>query len=193
LRARLEAGADAHTLQYLHRVLRRLDPEAAMRIGPRDRPKMIRAIEVCLLTGRPQTELHKSGRAPLTGYNPIKIGLQPPRAALYGRIERRVQTMLDRGWLDEVGRLIHSGVPACAKPFDFIGYSELRAHLEGTITLAAARKAISQATRHYAKRQLTWFRKEPLVHWLPGFGDDPTIAASAEKLVAQELHSSAGT
>jgi tRNA dimethylallyltransferase len=193
LRARLEARADAHSLQYLHRVLRRLDPEAAVRIGPRDRPKMIRAIEVCLLTGRPQTEIHQAGRARLEGYSPIKIGLQPPRAALYERVERRLHTMLERGWLEEVARLIHSGVPSSAKPLDFIGYSELRAHLEGTITLAAAKKAISQATRHYAKRQLTWFRKEPLVHWLPGFGDDPSIAAYAEQLVAGELQSRAAS
>src|SRR6202166_1370216 len=110
LRARLEAGADKHSLQYLHRVLRRLDPEAAVRIGSRDRPKMIRAIEVCLLTGRPLTQVHQTGRARLEGYHPIKIGLQPPRAALYDRIERRTHTMLDRGWLDEGAGLVRSGV-----------------------------------------------------------------------------------
>jgi tRNA dimethylallyltransferase len=188
LRARLEAGANARSVQYLHRVLRRLDPEAALRIGSRDRPKMIRAIEVCLLTGRPLSEIHRSGRTPLEGYHPIRIGLQPPRAALYDRIERRTQTMLDRGWLEEVAGLIRNGVPLNAKPFDFIGYSELRAHLEGTVTLAAATKAIAQATRRYAKRQLTWFRKEPLVHWFPGFGDDPAVVAAAEKLVAGNAH-----
>ena len=191
LRARLEAGADAHSLQYLHRVLRRLDPEAALRIGSRDRPKMIRAIEVCLLTGRTLSEVHRMGRAPLEGYHPIKIGLQPPRAALYGRIERRVQMMFDRGWLDEVARLLRSGVPKNSKPFDFIGYSELQAYLEGTITLEAATKAIAQATRRYAKRQLTWFRKEPLVHWLPGFGDEAAVIAAAEKLVFGQAHSTA--
>jgi len=191
LRARLEAGADARSLQYLHRVLRRLDPEAALRIGSRDRPKMIRAIEVCLLTGRPISEVHRSGRTPLEGYHPIKIGLQPPRAALYQRIERRVQTMLERGWLDEVAGLVGSGVPQDSKPFDFIGYSELQAHLEGTVTLAAATKAIAQSTRRYAKRQVTWFRKEPLVHWLPGFGDDPAIIAAAEKFVMGRGQSSA--
>jgi tRNA dimethylallyltransferase len=188
LRARLEAGADKHSLQYLHRVLRRLDPEAALRIGSRDRPKMIRAIEVCLLTGRPITEVHRAGRARLVGYTTVKIGLQPPRAALYERIEQRVHTMLDRGWLEEVAGLVRSAVPLDSKPFDFIGYRELHARLEGTITLAAATKAISQATRRYAKRQLTWFRKEPLVHWLPGFGDDPAIAAAAERLVAGHLN-----
>jgi len=191
LRARLEAGANAHSLQYLHRVLRRLDPEAALRIGSRDRPKMIRAIEVCLLTGRPLSEIHRSGRTPLEGYRPIKIGLMPPRAALYDRIERRVQTMLDQGWLDEVAGLVRSGVPQNSKPFDFIGYSELQAHLEGTVTLAAATKAIAQSTRRYAKRQLTWFRKEPLVHWLPGFGDDPVIVTAAEKFVMGQARSSA--
>lgn len=193
LRARLEALADAHSLQYLQRVLRRFDPEAAKRIGPRDRPKLIRAIEVCLLTGRSLTEVHQSGREALQGYAPIKIGLQPHRAELYDRIERRVQTMLDRGWLEEVASLVRNGVPLAAKPFDFIGYKELRAHLEGTVTLAAAKKAISQATRRYAKRQITWFRKEPLVHWLPGFGDDPAIVEAAERFVEAQLHLSAAS
>jgi tRNA dimethylallyltransferase len=142
-----------------------------------------------LLTGRPLSEIHRSGRTPLEGYRPIKIGLQPPRAALYDRIERRTRTMLERGWLDEVAGLVRNGVPQNSKPFDFIGYSELNAHLEGTVTLAAATKAIAQATRRYAKRQVTWFRKEPLVHWLPGFGDDPAIVAVAEKLVAGQSQS----
>jgi tRNA dimethylallyltransferase len=99
--------------------------------------------------------------------------------------------MLERGWLDEVVGLVRNGVPQNSKPFDFIGYSELRAHLEGTVTLAAATKAIAQATRRYAKRQVTWFHKESLVHWLPGFGDDPAIVAAAERLVAGQLKSSA--
>jgi tRNA dimethylallyltransferase len=193
LRARLEARAEARNLQYLHRILRRLDPKAAARIAARDRPKLIRAIEVCLLTGRPLTEVHQAGRMRLEGFAPLKIGLQPPRVALYDRIERRIHTMLERGWLEEVARLIRSGIAPDAKPFDFIGYSELRAHLEGTITLGAATKAISQATRRYAKRQLTWFRKEPLVHWLPGFGDDPAVASSAELLLAGHLESSAAS
>ena len=127
----------------------------------------------------------------LEGYSPIKIGLQPPRAALYDRIERRTHTMLERGWLEEVAGLSADGVPLDSKPFDFIGYREFRAHLEGTVTLAAARKAILQSTRHYAKRQLTWFRKEPLVHWLPGFGDDPAIAAEAEQFAAEFLGTAA--
>ena len=191
LRARLEAGANAHSLQYLHRILRRLDPEAAVRIGSRDRPKMIRAIEVCLLTGRRLTEVHQSGRTPLEGYHPIKIGLQPPRVALYDRIEQRTQAMLKRGWLEEVAGLVRNGVPLNSKPFEFIGYSELRAHLEGTVTVSAATKAIIQSTRRYAKRQMTWFRKEPLVHWFPGFGDDPAVMAAAAQLVAGKFRTGA--
>jgi tRNA dimethylallyltransferase len=187
LRARLQSLAESHNLQYLYRLLWRLDAAAAARIGPRDRPKLIRAIEVCLLTGRPLTEIHRASRARLEGYAPLKIGLQPPRAALYERIEQRVRAMLDRGWRDEVAGLVRSGIPASAKPWDFIGYGELRSHLEKTVTLAAAAKATSQATRRYAKRQLTWFRKEPRVHWLPGFGDDPRVAASAERLVSEHL------
>jgi tRNA dimethylallyltransferase len=95
--------------------------------------------------------------------------------------------MLGRGWLEEVAGLVGSGVLLDAKPFELIGYSELRAHLEGTVTLTAATKAISQATRRYTKRQLTLFRKEPLVHWLPGFGGGAAIAAAAECLVAGHL------
>jgi tRNA dimethylallyltransferase len=191
LRARLESRAEKHSLQYLHRVLRRLDPEAALRIGSRDRPKMIRAVEVCLLTGRPISEVHQAGRTPLEGYHPIKIGLQPPRAALYGRIERRVHAMLESGWLEEVANLVRQGVDENSKPFDFIGYAELRAHLEGTVTLSAATKAIAQATRRYAKRQMTWFRKETQVHWLSGFGDDPAIVGAAEAFVSSQLQASA--
>ena len=91
--------------EYLHRVLQRLDPEAAARIGSRDRPKLIRAIEVCLLTGRPISEVHQAGRSRLEGYAPLKIGLQPARTALYERIERRVHAMLD-------ARLARGGSPA---------------------------------------------------------------------------------
>jgi len=96
-----------------------------------------------------------------------------------------VQAMLAAGWLDEVRRLIDEGVPRETKPFQFIGYAELREHLEGRTPLAAAVESIQQATRRYAKRQLTWFRKEPGVHWLSGFGDDPAIQQDALR-VARE-------
>lgn len=182
LREKLRAKARTKGPLYLHALLARLDPEAAKRIAPRDTQKVIRAIEMRLLGRKPVGEIHRSGRKGLEGYAITKIGLRPPRAALYQRINARVEAMIASGWLDEVRRLLDVKVPREAKPFEFIGYAELREHLEGRMSLEAAVEAIQQATRRYAKRQLTWFRKEPGVHWLPGFGDDPADAAEALRL-----------
>lgn len=178
LRARLAECARRGS-QYLHRLLQRLDRAAAARIAPRDTPKVIRAIEVTLLAGKPITAVHRAGRAQLEGFEPFRIGLLPPRAELYRRIDQRVDRMLARGWLDEVKKLVARGVPATVKPFQFIGYGELRAHLQGKLALPDAIAAIQQATRRYAKRQLTWFRKEAGVHWLQSFGDDPQAQIGA--------------
>jgi tRNA dimethylallyltransferase len=178
LRARLRAKAQLHGADYLHRTLARLDPENARRISPRDTQKVIRAIEMRILAGKPVGEIHRAGRNSLEGYQVQKIGLSPPRAALYARIDARTVAMLGDGWLDEV-RKLSSSVPPDAKPFQFIGYPELLAHLAGRLTIEAAIKKIQLATRQFAKRQLTWFRKEPSVHWLPGFGDDPEVGAAA--------------
>jgi len=187
LRARLEARAAARGAEYLHKVLARLDPEAARRIAARDRQKIVRAIEICVLAGKTVTEVHRAGRDPLIGFAPIRIGLAPPRAKLYARIERRAEEMLARGWVEEVAELMRRGVSAQSKPFEFIGYRALREHLEGRGSLVEATAAIVQATRHYAKRQLTWFRREPEVAWLAGFGDDLEIADEAERLIAARL------
>ena len=178
LRERLRESAAEHRKGHLHRVLKHLDEEAANQILPNDEQKLIRAIEVCLLAQRPISEVQREGRAPLAGWRVLKIGLMPPRNALYARIHARVDSMLARGWLEEVRRLLGT-LPEHAKPFDFIGYRELRAHLRGEQTLEAARGAIAQATRRYAKRQLTWFRKELGVHWFAGFGDAPEIRKEA--------------
>ncbi len=187
LRARLDERARSGGPTYLHRLLRRLDPAAAARIAPRDLPKLIRAIEVCLLAGKPISTVHQAGLPGLQGFAPLKVGLMPNRAGLYQRIERRVEAMLERGWLEEVKDLVARGIPATAKPFQFIGYSELRAHLEGKQSLKEAVAAIQQATRRYAKRQLTWFRKEPGVHWFHGFGDDTEIAAAVLRYLEKGL------
>jgi tRNA dimethylallyltransferase len=173
LRGRLRRSARRHGPGRLHKVLARLDAQAAEKISAADEQKLIRAIEVCLLAKMPLTELHRSGRAPLQGWHALKIGLAPDREALYKRIEARTDAMLASGWLEEVRALLEGGLPENAKPFDFIGYRELRAVLQGLRTLDEARAAIQQATRRYAKRQLTWFHREPAVHWLTGFGDDP--------------------
>ena len=179
LRARLRAKAELRGSDHLHRVLARLDPEIAVRIAPRDTQKVIRALEMRILAGKPVGEIHRAGRSGLEGYDVKKIGLSPPRAALCARIDARTGAMIREGWLDEVRKLSSSGIRPDAKPFQFIGYPELLAHLAGRLTTEAAIKKIQLATRQFAKRQLTWFRKESSVHWLPGFGDDAQIAAAA--------------
>src|SRR5579863_1638034 len=173
LRERLRESRDRHPAGDLHRMLRRLDLDAANKIAPADEQKLIRAVEVCLLTKRPLTHVYSEGRAPLEGWRPIKLGLGPPREDLYEKIHARTESMLARGWLDEVSSLISSGFTDEAKPFDFIGYRELRAVARGEMQLANAKAAIRQATRRYAKRQITWFRREAHAQWLAGFGESP--------------------
>ena len=179
IRQRLRASAAQHGSGHLHRMLEHLDRAAARQIAAPDEQKLIRAIEICLLSGKPLTEVHRAGRTPLTGWRILKIGLGPPREALYERIHKRTEAMLAAGWLDEVRRLVAVDLLENAKPFQFIGYRELRAHLRDEINLATAREAIQQGTRQYAKRQITWFRREASVHWLRGFGDDAQIQAEA--------------
>lgn len=186
LRVRLRASAREYPPGHLHRILRRLDPQSAKKIAPADEQKLIRAIEVCLLARKPLSEVHRVGRKPLEGWRAVKIGLMPAREKLYERIHARTAAMLERGWIKEVEDLLSNGLKENAKPFDFIGYRELRAVLRKASSLAEAREAIEQATRRYAKRQLTWFRKEPDVHWFPGFGDEPEIAARVFKFLQSQ-------
>ena len=186
LRERLRASVDEHSPGHLHRVLKRLDPEAAQKIAPADEQKLIRAVEVCILARKPISEVHRTGRLPLEGWRVLKIGLLPPREKLNERIHSRTDVMLEHGWMREVQALLESGLSEDSKPFDFIGYRELRAVLRGQITLEEARGAIQQATRRYCKRQLTWFREEPGVHWFSGFGDDAGVQADVlERLRAE--------
>ncbi len=181
LRERLRASAKAHSAGYLHRILKHLDPEAAQKIGPADEQKLIRAIEVCLLTRKPISEVHRSGRERLEGWRVLKIGLMPPRERLHELINVRTDLMLKRGWLREVEALAKSVLNEEAKPFDFIGYRELLAVLRDEISLEQARERIQQATRRYAKRQVTWFRKETDVRWFSGFGDETDLTATVLK------------
>jgi tRNA dimethylallyltransferase len=187
LRARLRKQADRRGAVYLHKMLLRLDPPSAVRIAATDLPKMIRAIEVCLEAGRPMSELHRQPRASLEGFSPIRVGLLPPRAALYARVDKRVEAMLAAGWLEEVRGLLACGLDPAEKPFQFIGYSELRAHLRGVVELSQAVKSIQQATRRYAKRQITWFKREPGVEWFAGFGDDPDAAGAVLRFLSAQL------
>jgi len=179
LRERLRKRAARHGPEYLHRLLARLDPETATRIAPRDTQKVVRAIEIRMLAGKGVADVHRGGRTGLQGYDIRKIGLLPARAALYSRIDARVISMIEAGWLDEVRGLIADGIPANVKPFQFIGYAELRACLQGSLGQDAAIKRIQQSTRQFAKRQITWFRREKHVEWLAGFGHQPSIQSAA--------------
>jgi tRNA dimethylallyltransferase len=183
LRQRLRISVQEHTPGHLHHILERLDSEAARKIAPADEQKLIRAIEVCLLARRPISEVHRAGRKPLEDWRPAKIGLMPTREKLYERISARTASMLEQGWLREVKDLLDSGLRETAKPFDFIGYRELCAVLRNELSLQQAREAIQQATRQYAKRQLTWFRKEAGVQWFTRFGDDPELQADTLKFL----------
>jgi len=184
LRDRIRERAAQRGPEYVHRLLARMDPETAARLAPRDTQKIIRALEIRVLAGKPVGDLHRAGRSPLEGYNIVKIGLLPPRNELYDRIDSRVEAMVAAGWIEEVRQLVAAGVPLYAKPFQFIGYSEWLAHRSGHISQEDAIRQIQQATRNFAKRQLTWFRKEPNVHWLPAFGDSPAALPASLSLIA---------
>jgi tRNA dimethylallyltransferase len=188
LRERLRLSVAERSPGHLHKILKHLDVQAARKIAPADEQKLIRAIEVCLLAKKPLSQVHQTGRTPLQGWRVVKLGLRPARELLYKRIHERTDAMLEQGWLEEVRALISGGLSEDAKPFDFIGYRELRAVVRGEMPLEAASSAIQQATRRYAKRQLTWFRKEPGVCWFSGFGDAASVQTSVfEWLQAEGL------
>jgi tRNA dimethylallyltransferase len=167
----------------LHRILQRLDPAAAARIHPNDKNKTMRALEVRLIEGRPLSALFERRRAPLTGFRPIKLGLDPPRELLNARLNARACAIFERGLVDEVRHLLATGVSRGAKPFESLGYKQVLQVADGSLTLEQALESTQLETRRYAKRQITWFRKEQGVHWLAGFGDDPSVQAEALAIV----------
>ncbi len=189
LRARLRERGSRLGTAYLHRILARVDPDSAKRIGPRDEPKIIRALEVRFLAGKPISELFRQGRPRLEGFTWLKLGLLPERQALYERIEQRVEEMVAARWLEEVEGLLGRGYSLDLKPLQFIGYRELADVLQGRQTRKEALRLIKRQSRHYAKRQITWFRKEPGVHWMRHFGSSPEIQQQALEHVQQWLES----
>jgi len=156
----------------IHRLLGRFDPQAAGRIHPNDLPKMMRALEVCLLTRRPVTEIYQEGRDELRGYETLKIGLSPPREQLYERLDQRAEHMFQTGLIDEVRGILARGFAVSAKPFESHGYRQAVQFLNGELNQAQAVFYAQRNTRRYAKRQMTWFRQEPGVEWFTGFGDE---------------------
>jgi tRNA dimethylallyltransferase len=189
LRERLRQRAHERGAHYLHRVLQRMDTAAAARIHANDLPKMIRAIEVCLSTRQPMSEQWKSGRDPLSGFEILRIGLDPNRAELYRRIHERVLAMFDAGLVDETKQLLKKYGEA-AGPLNSIGYKQVVQLLKGEIGREAAVDAVQQAHRNYAKRQMTWFRREPDLTWIQGFGDQAEVTAQAVAAVQNKLQPS---
>jgi tRNA dimethylallyltransferase len=191
LRARLRRSAARYGAGWLARLLGRLDPAAAERIHANDTPKLIRAIEVSLEARRPITEAWTAGAAPLTGYRILRLGLAPERAALYQRIDARASEMFERGLVAETERLMAQYSADRRIPYprmlDALGYRQARQLLAGELSEAQAIEAAQRGHRNYAKRQLTWFRREPEVRWLAGFGDDVEIQQAAMEAVVSSL------
>ncbi|MGH9454026.1 MAG: tRNA (adenosine(37)-N6)-dimethylallyltransferase MiaA [Terriglobia bacterium] len=173
-RVRLRQIAARRSREFLHKMLGRLDPQAARRIHPRDAQKVIRAIEVCWLAGEAMSRLQSKGRRGIRGFSFIKIGLDPNRSQLYERINHRVEQMFSAGLVEETRAALsqledRDGV--LPPPFQALGYRQAVAVLRGAQPLSMAIPDTKAATRRYAKRQLTWFRKEAGVRWFRGFGD----------------------
>jgi tRNA dimethylallyltransferase len=187
LRARLAKRGEQKSSAYLHRLLRRLDAPTAQQIHPNDTPKLIRAIEVCLLARRPASELFQEGRARLEGYRVFKIGLNPPREALYEQINQRTRQMFAGGLVEEVQGILARGYPSTVPPLGSHGYRQAVDFLEGRISLNEAIYHAQTRTRQYAKRQMTWFRKEADVRWFNGFGNDPEVQRQICGLLANEM------
>jgi tRNA dimethylallyltransferase len=183
LRNRL-AAREARRSGSLHRLLTRFDREAALKIHPNDVPKVTRALEICLVTRRPVTELFRAGRDALRGYRTLKLGLLPDRDTLYARLDPRCAAMFEGGLVEEVRRILAMGYPANCKPFESHGYKQALQLINGELSPRDAVFYAQRNTRNYAKRQITWFRREPALVWLKGFGDLPEIRSAALDLVA---------
>jgi tRNA dimethylallyltransferase len=174
LREKLRARAGEKGPQYLHRILQRLDKAAAARIHANDVPKVIRAVEVCLTAKRPMSDQWEQGRNALEGFRVLRIGLDPDRKQLYDRINQRVLGMFAEGLVEETQNLLQK-YGETARPLTSIGYKQVVQLLRGELDRESALRAVQQAHRNYAKRQMTWFRREREVEWIAGFGNDAQV------------------
>jgi tRNA dimethylallyltransferase len=187
-RNRLQDITLRHSREYLHRLLQRLDPQAAARIAVRDTPKIIRALEVRLETGKPLTEhLRAEPRRPLLGYEIRTVGLDPPRSECNRRIDERVQWMFRAGFVDEVRGLLDRAIPSSAKPFGAIGYRHVLGNLGECNSWDDTIRTIQRDTRRYAKRQMTWFRKQQTVQWFGGPGNNEMIKREVHQWIQSML------
>jgi tRNA dimethylallyltransferase len=184
LRERLRQRVTERGSPYLHTVLRRLDPAAAEKIHANDAAKLIRAVEVCLSSRTRMSELWaERGRDPLQGFRILRIGLNPAREKLYERINGRAEQMFADGLVGETKELLERYRGERVTALDSLGYKQAAQLLRGELTLEQAVAAAQQGHRNYAKRQMTWFRREPDVAWLDGFGDDDAVASQASDVV----------
>jgi tRNA dimethylallyltransferase len=178
LRQRLSAMAERRGVTFLHRMLGRVDRASALRIQPRDLKRIVRALEVFFLTGRPLTAHFAETTSLIPDVDVLAIGLRLPAAVISARVTKRVDEQFERGLLDEIRGLLRRGVPETARPFGGLVYRQALEHLHGVRDEAATRALIAQENRRYARRQLIWFRKEPNLRWFDGPGDSrATIAA----------------
>ncbi|HZL57330.1 MAG TPA: tRNA (adenosine(37)-N6)-dimethylallyltransferase MiaA [Bryobacteraceae bacterium] len=182
LRARL-ARREEKRPGSIHRLLRRFDPVTAARIHPNDIPKAMRALEICLAARRPAAEVFQGGRDALEGFQVLKIGLFPDRELLYRRLEARFEKIFADGLIEETASILAMGYPETAKPFEAIGYKQALQVLKGELSLKDASFYARRDTRRYAKRQMTWFRQEPGLEILRGFGNDPDVRERAARIV----------
>ena len=186
LRARLRRSAERHGGAWLHRLLQRLDAATAERIHSNDTPKLIRAIEVCLAARSPlSTLIQNQGKNPLTGFRLLRIGLNPPRAVLYDKLNERCAAMFAAGLVEETRGLLSRYGPV--KALDSLGYRQALRVLRDSWTSDEAIEAAQQGHRNYAKRQMTWFRREPEVHWIERFGDEAEAVREAVDLIQGAL------
>ena len=186
LRDRL-AARETRRSGSLHRLLRRFDPATAAKIHANDVPKVMRALEVCLLTRRPVSELFQQGRDALRGYRVLKLGLFPERDELYRRLDARCAAMFEGGLVDEVKHILSLGFSPECKPFESHGYKQALQMIRGELSPRDALFYAQRNTRHYAKRQVTWFRRERDLQWLRGFGGDSNIRDLAIQIIAERF------
>jgi tRNA dimethylallyltransferase len=186
LRNRLRERATERGSDYLHTLLRRIDPAAAQTIHANDVPKVVRALEVSLSAQSPMTDLWQQGRDALQGFRILRIGLNPRREALYQRINQRAEEMFSAGLLEET-RMLVDRYGSAAWPLNSLGYKQAMQHLNGELPLEQAIVAAQQGHRNYAKRQMTWFRREPEVHWITEFGSDSAVQKRIVDLIKERM------
>src|SRR5690606_21704357 len=186
LRARLDRLAARYGVERLWRLVRRVDPESARRIQPRDRVRLVRALEVYFVTGRPLTAHVAETRAPLDCCRVQPVALRLPAPAIAERVARRVDEQFARGIVDEVRGLLARGVPRTAHPFGGLVYRQVLEMLDGVRDETATRALIVQENRRYARRQLIWFRKEPNLVWFDGPGEDPSVIEAVAGALADD-------